>query len=646
MPTLHRDFETRSCANLKVAGAHRYAAAHSTEVMCCAYAVDDGPVRLWMPGDPAPPEIIAAATDPDWLACAHNDAFETAIETSIMAPRYGWPAIPLERHRCSMAMALTAGLPAGLGDVARVLELSNQKDAAGEALMLRMCKPRHPRKGEDPAAGPYWFEDPERMNRLFDYCRADVECERELFQRLDPLPPSEQNLWELHCAINARGFPVDRKLAIAAQKIADAAVPAIDSELEQLTGGAVDRVSQVARLLAWLQGQGCKLESLDRETIELHLQNGAAPAVRRALELRLDGAQAASKKIVALLDRAGADNRVRGAFKFHGAATGRWSGSGFQPQNLKKPQVDDLEAAIAAVATGDFAAVAHYPRPLSIIGDCTRPMIAAARGHVLIGADFSSIESRALAWAATEDWKLDSYRRFDETQDPELEPYRVTAAKLFRTTPAAVTDEQRASGKVCDLAFGFQGGARAFKAFSSAFTDDEIEQFKKDWRAAHPMIQRLWHDLNRAAVDAVYNRGKVIKCGPVAFKAHTEYLQLKLPSGRKISYPLPRLAQGEYGPGIIFADNSKGFTDHRAYGGLLAENVASGIARDILAEAMIRLELAGYPIVLHCHDELVAEVPIGFGSTADFTAPMTQVPGWALGLPIAAVAWTGPRYTK
>ena len=168
-----------------------------------------------------------------------------------------------------------------------------------------------------------------------------------------------------------------------------------------------------------------------------------------------------------MLERAGADDRIRGAFKFHGAATGRWSGSGFQPQNLKRPEVEDLEGAIAAVATGDYERVKHYPRPLSIIGDCCRSMIAAAPGHVLIGADFSAIESRALAWAAREDWKLDAYRRFDATQDPEHEPYSVTAAKLFRTTPADVTDEQRASGKVCDLAFGFQGGARAFKAFSS-----------------------------------------------------------------------------------------------------------------------------------------------------------------------------------
>ena len=70
--------------------------------------------------------------------------------------------------------------------------------------------------------------------------------------------------------------------------------------------------------------------------------------MRRVLELRRDGAQATVKKIDALLERAGDDDRVRGAFRYHGATTGRWTGEGFQPQNLKHPQVADLTTTIAA----------------------------------------------------------------------------------------------------------------------------------------------------------------------------------------------------------------------------------------------------------------------------------------------------------
>jgi DNA polymerase len=79
---------------------------------------------------------------------------------------------------------------------------------------------------------------------------------------------------------------------------------------------------------------------------------------------------------------------------------------------------------------------------------------------------------------------------------------------------------------------------------------------------------------------------------------------------------------------------------------LWTENVVSGIARDLLAGAMLRLERAGYKIVLHVHDEAVAEVPEDFGSIEEFTRLMTQRPSWTLDLPIAAKAWTGQRFNK
>jgi DNA polymerase len=252
---LHRDFETRSRAVLKTVGAHRYSADPTTEILCVAYAVDDEPVQLWVPGDPIPAELIEAACNPAWLVVAHNDAFETAIEHHVLAPRYGWPLIPLERHRCTMAAALAAGLPARLGALADALELAHRKDAAGERLMHQLAKPRRARKDED-AAGIYWFDDAERLQRLYDYCRQDVEVERETFERLPPLSPAEQALWDLSNRINQRGFCVDRGFAEAARRIAQAAAPEIDAELARITGGAATAIAQVARLLAWGAGAG------------------------------------------------------------------------------------------------------------------------------------------------------------------------------------------------------------------------------------------------------------------------------------------------------------------------------------------------------------------------------------------------------
>jgi DNA polymerase len=650
---LHRDYETRSRAVLKIVGTHRYAADPSTGILCAAYAIDDESVRLWTPGDPVPSEFIEAANNPLWVVAAHNDAFEAAVDQHILAPRYGWPLIPIERHRCTMAAALACGLPARLSAAADALELSNRKDRAGERLMHQTSKPRRPHKDENPA-GIYWFDDPERLHRLYDYCRQDVEVERELYERLPSLSPEEQALWELSSRVNGRGFRVDRKFAEAARKIAQAAAPEIDHELAELTGGDITRISQVARLLAWLQREGCTLQTLNKAAVERQLgQDDLPPALRRALELRLGGAQAAVKKIDALLARAGEDDRIRAGFRFHGTATGRWTGEGYQPQNLKRPVVDDLDAAIAAVATGNYQHVLSlYPRPLAVVGDCSRAMICAAPGKVLIGADFGSIESRVLAWVANEQWKLDSYRRFDASHDSRDEPYCVTACKIFGKPLGTYTKDspERSIGKICDLAFGYMGGLGAWRKFEpDKFSDQEVEQFKKEWRTAHSNIKKYWSRLDRAAWTAVQQRGRVVRCGPVVLKSTGMFLQLKLPSGRKLSYPQPRVIGDDRKQRVVFTDNAAGqFTDCRhgqgAYGGLWTENIVSGIARDLLAEAMLRIEAAGYPIVLHVHDEIVCEVPEGFGSTEEFNRLMTRKPAWALELPIAAKAWTGKRY--
>jgi DNA polymerase bacteriophage-type len=653
---LFRDYETRGQAVLRAIGSQRYAADCNTEIIVACYAIDDGPVEVWRPGDAIPNAFILAAQSAGWIAVAHGVAFELAVEKSILAPRYNWPQIPISRNHDTMSMALSCGLPAKLSAVADALELSHRKDGGGEKLMHQMSKPRRPRKDEDPQ-GIFWFEDPERIERLISYCAEDVRVTREIFNRLPQLSPAEQAIWQLSHQINVRGFHIDRAFAEAARKIAEAAAPEIDAEIAEITGGDITTINQVAKLTAWLQDHGCSLKTLDRKAIQRQLEKGddelTAP-VRRVLELRLGGAQAATKKISALLARAGADDRARGAFRYHGAATGRWSGEGIQPQNLKRPIVDDLDAAIAAVATGDYQHVrALYPRPLAVVGDCSRAMICAAPGCTLIGADFSSIESRVLAWVAGESSKLDTFRRFDATHDPRDEPYCITACKIFNKPNGTYTkdDPERGVGKTCDLALGYAGGVNAFRKFSDQFTDDEVKAFVRSWRQAHPEIKRLWDRLDRAAWTAVQERGRVVRCGVVRFQCDGAFLQLILPSGRKISYPQPRIIGDKHEQHVVFADNAAGqFVDCRhgqgAYGGLWTENVVSGVARDLLADAMLRIEAAGYPIILHIHDEVVAEVPEGIGSTDEFTHLMTRKPAWGLDLPIAAKAWTGKRYCK
>ena len=374
---LHRDIEGFGPLDLRVVGAHRWAADPRSDVYCLAYVVDDGPVQLWVPGNPVPPEYFEAANSTDWCVAAHNDPYESVVEQHILHPRYGFPLIPLERHICTQTAALALGLPAKLGRLADALELANRKDAAGEKLMLQMARPRKRRKDEV-GEGLVYFDDPERRARLGKYCCQDVEVERELHNLLRALTSSEHGLWTMNSGVNDRGFHVDRSFAEAARKIAQAAAPEIDAELAKITDDAVTGINQIAKLQTWLRAQGCTTKTLDKKAIEKLLRDEEllSPPVRRVLELRQGGAQAAVKKIDTLLAQAGSDNRIRGAFRHHGAATGRASGTGYQPQNLKRIafKKDELDAAIAAVATGDYEQMrARYERPLAIVNVAARP---------------------------------------------------------------------------------------------------------------------------------------------------------------------------------------------------------------------------------------------------------------------------------
>ena len=334
---LHRDYETRSQAIIKTVGTYKYATDSSTTVLCTAFAIDDGPVQLWAPGDPVPAEFIEAASNPAWIVSAHGAHFEDAIERHVLHPRFGWPVFPIEKQRCTQAMALALGLPARLSTAANALELGNRKDAAGERLMHQTSKPRRAHKDEDPRQ-VYWFDDDDRLQRLYEYCQQDVETERELYNRLLPLSASEQILWELSSRINQRGFYIDRGFAQAARVIAEAAAPEIDTEISELTNGAVTGINQIARLQTWLQEHGCIVKSLDRKAITKLLLTELPSKVQRVLELRLRGAQAAVTKINALLARVDDDGRIRDAFRYHGAGTGRWAGEGVQPHKFKTPR--------------------------------------------------------------------------------------------------------------------------------------------------------------------------------------------------------------------------------------------------------------------------------------------------------------------
>ena len=686
MPVLHRDIETRSTLDLTVVGSWRYATHPTTDVWCVTFAVDDGPEQIWYRGEPVPEVFFEAARDPAWTIWAHNDQFERTIEQHILAPRYGWPIVPIEQHRCTMAMALASALPAKLETVAEVLSLKHRKDAEGHKLMLQMAKPRKPRKGEAPmmcsgcgstetideikvrhpkavSCCPerkmvpkyYWNDELEKILRLGAYCKQDGEVEREASHRLPPLSAFEQLVWTLDAVINDRGFHTDGPLLEAASRIAAEAGQAMQDELARITEGALTSTDQVAAMQTWLAEHGCEVKDIQKGTLAHALRRkDLDPVVRRVLELRRGAAHAAATKIDALLAwRSPDDGRVRGTLQFHGAGPGRWTGRGPQPQNFKR-DADNVEAKIAAIATGDFRHVASlFPQPLEIVGDVARATVCAASGHRLLIGDFSGRESRDLAWVAGETTKLDQWRKFDETGDPRDEPY-YQFGLAFNLAEAI----RREKGKTADLAFGFMGSVGAWDKLApegDTSTEADKRRYQQIWRSLHPQTVVFWEKINRVTIQAVRQPGQVITSERhrLSVVCEGDFLRITLPSGRRLSYPFPRLGVGKYGdPVVIFKDSVAGkFTDCRfgqgAWPGLWTENIVQATARDLLAAAIVRLEAAGYPVVLHVHDEVVCEVPIGGShSLEEFKRLLVEAPAWAAGMPIAAKVREGARFSK
>jgi len=639
--TLTIDFETRSTCDLKKAGAWQYSQHPTTDIWCACFCVDDGEVKTWRSGDPVPIEIITAAADPSHVVVAHNAGFERSIWVNILGPRYGWPAVGLDRFRCTMAMAQAMALPAALGNAAEALGLDHKKDDRGRLLMLRMARPRKPRKGEDPRA-VRWHDDPKLIERLIAYCVKDVQAERALYKRLPPLIDAEQAIWQLNMEINERGIPIDRALLVGAIKAAQKTEERIQTEFHEITDLSP---YQTEKLLLWLKTAGAEVTDLRAETLEKALAGELAPLARRAIELRLAHAQASAKKLIAFAAHCDADDRARGSFQYHGAHTGRFTSHGIQTQNMKKAQSEDLGAVITAVMEG-------RDLPLNVLGDLPRAIIAAAPGRQFFAADYSGIESVTIAWLAGEQAKLDMWRKFFATKDPADDPYFLIGKMM------GVPDKDaRAIGKVADLAFGYAGGVNAWRKFApdDPRSDAEIKDLQKRWKGAHPRIVQFWHGLERAAINAVKHRDALFSVGKhLAFRMAADdiFLKLSLPTGRALSYPFARISRNDRDEDVVIYKVPKGplMVDCRGgigtYGGHLAENVTQAVARDVLTHGMMQLDAAGFPICLHVHDEVVAEVENGFSSVEEFVSIMTAVPAWAEGLPLSAKGRNGPRFAK
>lgn len=643
--SVHLDFETRSGVDLKKVGAYRYAEDKSTEVICLSHS---GPGGRWRPGE----LLWNGVTTEDWVG--HNQTFERVIWNAKMDRPLRTPAM----QDCTMARALAVGLPADLETVGRVLKLPLQKDKAGHRLMLKMCKPKKVSADETIE----WHDDPADLERLAAYCDRDVEAESALDARLPRLSDRERKVWLLDQTINDRGVFVDVPLVRAALDAVAKAGRKADRRLWELTNGAADKCSQTAKIATWVRSRGVPCDSIAKGEFEELIRRAEIfdePTVEEALSLRR--ATTHMFRFEKILVQVCRDGRLRGLFRYHKAATGRWSG-----WSQSFPRVDSPEAVEAAL--DDLASGKTVSAPLEVLSECHRPMLCAPPGKKLVGGDFSNIEGCVAAWMADETWKLDALRANFAGEGPGI--YEMTAAEVLGIDVSAVDRLHRQShGKVPELACGYQGHVGAFQkmAYTQSppvkVTDAEARAIVTGWRERNANIVQSWWELQDAAIAAVEAKGVVVSVlgDRVRYVSDGKFLYCRLPSGRNLHYASPSV---RWRTRVLTVDgeeveiNSRGvsyfgvdFGDKWGpidlYGGMQFNHVVQGFARDLLVEAMFAVEAANYPIVHHTHDDLLCEVDADFGSADEFAERMAgAVRKMAPGLPVAVKAWEGSRWLK
>ena len=674
MSVLSIDFETRATVDLRKAGIYRYAEDPNTDIWCMAWAFDDEEVEIWTPSrtfmhdglpgveDNPLPERIVEHIKAGGEIRAWNAAFERIIWREIMVKRYGAPEVKIEQWVDTAAEAAAMSLPRGLDEAAQVTGVPFKKDQDGYGLMLRMTRPRKFLTD----GTPVWWNVPERLERLYEYCKQDVRVERAIAKVMHRLTPLEREHYLETERANDRGIYLDQELVLAAISVADEGSQRANYALAELTGGAATEVTKVQGIKDWMRMQGHDVDSLDKASIRDMLTSDLAPTVRDVLELRAEAGRSSLAKLNSMTACVCSDGAMHGLMLYHGASTGRWTGKLVQPHNFPRGEVERIEEYIDYVLAENYDAIDLFYPPPVVISSMLRLMMVARPGHDFIAGDYSAIEARVLNWLAGQQDMVDLFRQYDaaEKKDKEkFDPYRHNGARLYRIELDDVKKfPHRQTGKFQELGCGYGMGHK--KAVSAAkdvygliITETQAKEIVSNYRATHDKVVKFWEETDEAAKEAVLNPGRVVTFGALKnlrFVVKGAYLYLILPSHRALVYAAPRVVDrptpwGEVRPAVeISAPNpkTKKWSRQVMYGGIWVENIVQALSRDLLAEAVLRLRDAGYPYVLTVHDEIVTEVPEGFGSIEEFDKLASALPEWATGLPVATESWRGKRYKK
>lgn len=642
------DLETYSDVDLTTCGVYRYVEG-DFHILLFAYAFDDEETEIvdLACGEKLSQEIIDAIFDDSIIKAAWNAQFERTCLSQYFGVR-----LSPDSWQCSMVWAASLSLPLRLKTAAEVLRTGEQKDDAGERLIKYFSVPCRPTKTNGGRTRNLPEHAPEDWQRFKEYCRQDVRTERDIRKKLEAFPilPREWDFYHMDQRINDRGVLIDKTLVEQAITCDLMLSEAMTEKAYTLTG--LENPNSVSQLKGWLEERGIEVDSLGKKNVSALIKEidkgGLDQEALDMLKLRLQMAKSSVKKYQAADRYICKDGRAHGLFQFSGAnRTQRWAGRGIQLQNLPQNHISTLDEARELVKAGCFDMVESiYGNTPDILSQLIRTMLIPKKGHEFIVADFSAIEARVLAWLAGEQWRMDAFRRGDDI-------YCASASQMFGVPVVkhGINGELRQKGKVAELACGYGGAAGALismGALDMGLKEDELPGLIDDWRKANPHIVQFWWDVEKAAMETVKDhRNRSV--GRVSFQFSANTLWIVLPSSRKLAYIKPHLQPNRFGRMAITFEGlnqANKWSRGETYSGKLVENITQATARDLLAEAMWRMETAGLAIVGHVHDEVILEVPKGAVTVDDVCSIMNRNPVWADGIQLSSAGYSGAYYFK
>ena len=637
MKTLHIDIETYSEVDLLESGLYRYASGKEFALLLFAYAIDGGEVKVIdvANGEKIPDEITSALFDDGVTKVAHNATFER-----ICLSRYFARSMSADAWRCTMAQASRMGLPLSLCEASKALGCDEIKDERGKMLIKIFCVPQKPTAGNGMRTRITSSDAPGMWAQFKEYCAQDVRSEMAIDKATiigRACSTFENEIYKLDARINDRGIKIDRDFVESAVRLDGDVRERLLNEAKRIT--QLDNPMSPQQLTNWLALRGVKTTSLNAQRIDEIIARSRDIDVLRVLSIRKQLGKISTSKYNTMLSVMGDDNRARGLFFYYGTRTGRWAGRLVQMHNLPRNGNIDILNARKAVMCGDVDAVElEHGNVTDVLSQLIRTAFVAPEGKMLVVLDFSAIEARVLAWLAGENWRLDVFRTHGKI-------YEATAAKLYGVNIEDIkpNDIRRKHGKVAELALGYQGGVSALQAMCGSditLTYEQAVDTVKIWRNNNREIVRLWKSAEDAVTYAV-RYGEITRINNISVEVINGTLYITLPSGRYIAYPGVSIESGK----VSYLDDDRKRTRVQLYGGKIIENIVQAIARDCLADALLRIDRAGFAIVGHVHDEVIVEID-DENATDDIKRIFDTAPSWASDMPLRSEGFISKFYRK